>query len=161
MNKQSVIKKSPTSHQQHLINKPSKSNQQAINKFPFAPSAGIVALSLVNPVASAASAPISRTSSRSADSRSFCASLRWSHRYRYYASGICSSFSAPSTGVILEFLLRKAIRRRKQRHWEKEEYINPGVQRFEGTPKEPLAEITQAPTKRVRRRLSDWQGSRQ
>ena len=61
MNKQRVIKKSPTSHQQHLINKPSKSNQKAINKFPFAPSAGIVALSLVNPVASAASAPISRT----------------------------------------------------------------------------------------------------
>ena len=104
MNKQRVIKKSPTSHQQHLINKPSKSNQKAINKFPFAPSAGIVALSLVNHVASAASAPISRTLAPVQPIPVLSVPLYAgvTDTYRYYARGICSSFSPPSTGLILE-----------------------------------------------------------
>ena len=42
------LKLSPMS-EQHLINKPSKSHQQAINMFPFAPSAGNAGLSLTLP----------------------------------------------------------------------------------------------------------------
>ena len=155
MNKQRVIKKSPTSHQQHLINKPSKSNQKAINKFPFAPSAGIVALSLVNPVASAASAPISRTLAPVQPIPVLSVPLYagvTDTDTTLEASARHSVPLVPVSYLSLEFLrLRKAIHRWRRRTWQKEAYINPGVQRFEDSPEEALAEPTQAPTKRVRR----------